>query len=367
MLNDDANTKPIKKYTFKQKITYTAFSLLIFFILLSLIGEAAVRFHSLKKTGTFNHILLPYNTAQKDDLLGWKMTPNYSFSGKLDDQEGQTYSVNIQYDENGFKAFGDTTSLQPKLFFVGDSYTASVEVSNEKSFFNLIKDSLGVEVFAYGHAGFSTLQEYLIFDKWVDIIKPDLVVWEVCSNDFIDNYAPLEMVCGYKVGERRPYLGGDEGMFYKDPSNAWEKVKKIMQSYAWLERWWNGIKKRIFGIEARRGEYFITTQGRAFKPYDEAVRTTEEIFEKIKQRKPDSLEILVFSADSYQPQLEEFKRISKHNGFNFTASPTLAIDAATYGPEQMTVRASDGYHWNEAGHQIIANSLIPLIEAELGK
>ena len=134
------------------------------------------------------------------------MTPDYSFSGNMTDQGGQRYSVDLHYNENGFKAFGDTASLLPQVFFIGDSYTACIEVSNEKSFFNMVGDSLGVAIFAYGHAGFGTLQEYMVFDKWVDIIKPDLVVWEVCSNDFIDNHAPLEMVCGYKVGERRPYL-----------------------------------------------------------------------------------------------------------------------------------------------------------------
>lgn len=249
MSSQEANSKPKRQYTLKQKITYTTFSFLFLFIVLSLIGEVLVRALSKENFGKPDSIPPPYNTAQNDDFMGWKMTPNYSFSGNLNDQGGQTYSVNIQYDENGFKAFGDTASLLPKLFFVGDSYTASVEVSNEKSFFNLVKDSLGVEVFAYGHAGFSTLQEYLIFDKWFDIIQPDLVVWEVCSNDFIDNYAPLEMVCGYKVGERRPYLGEGGEIFYCKPLSNWQKIKKYMHFYAWIEKRWNGAKERIFGVK----------------------------------------------------------------------------------------------------------------------
>jgi len=232
-------------YGLKRRILFSFLWFCIFLILISLIGEILVRKYSSHKFGKPKNIPPPYNTAQKDDYLGWKMKPYYSYDGKLIDANGEEYIVNLNYDENGFKSFGNIETSKEKILFLGDSYTASIEVSNEKSFFNLIRDSLDVEVFAYGHAGFGSLQEYMVFDKWVDKIKPDMVVWEVCSNDFIDNYAPLEIVCGYKVGERRPYLNKSGRIYYRKPLSFWQKIKEKLHFYAWLELKWINAKKNI--------------------------------------------------------------------------------------------------------------------------
>ena len=359
------NSEGTKKvYTKKQKLTLTTVTALVFLVLFTLLGELAVRIFSDVKYAK-KKIPSPYDTAQKDEYLGWKMTPNYSFSGQMKDQEGRAYEVEINYDENGFKAFGDLDSPRPKVLFLGDSYTASIEVSNGKSFFNLIGDSLGLEVFAYGHAGFGTLQEYMIFDRWVEIIRPDLVVWEVCSNDFIDNHAPLEIVCGYKVGQRRPYLGKNGEIYYRRPLSAWQRAKEALHFYAWIDERWKGVKANLFGIEPRTGEYYLSTQKRGFKPFDESVKVTEDIVALARERVPGNTKILGFSADSYQPQLDEFARIFEQNGFSFTAAPTFAIDSVSYGPGKIAVRAADGYHWNEAGHEIIAKSLSPYIQGQL--
>ncbi len=191
---------PNKHYTFKVKALAYLLLILVFFLSGEIITRILFSFNK-------KHVLIPpYDNAIKDELLGWKMKPNYTFNGLMKDSEYQTYPVHLEYDQNGFKAFGNIYAKKPKVFFIGDSYTSCIEVSNKKSYFNLIGDSLNVEVFAYGQAGYGTLQEYLVFDKFIDVIQPDMIVWQVCTNDFIDNFYELEMLSGYKVGERRPYL-----------------------------------------------------------------------------------------------------------------------------------------------------------------
>jgi alkylation response protein AidB-like acyl-CoA dehydrogenase len=49
----------------------------------------------------------------------------------------------------------------------------------------LANASLAVQV--YGGHGYGTLQEYLVIDKYIDEIKPDLILLQVCSNDFTNN------------------------------------------------------------------------------------------------------------------------------------------------------------------------------------
>ena len=104
--------------------------------------------------------------------MGWKMTPDYTWEGDMQDLGDEWYHVSLSFDQNGFKVFGDTLSEKPKVLFIGDSYTASVEVSNVNTFYSIVRDSLEVEVFAIGHAGYGNLQEYMLYDQWVDRIRP---------------------------------------------------------------------------------------------------------------------------------------------------------------------------------------------------
>jgi lysophospholipase L1-like esterase len=351
----DRNKKPLPLY---RKLLFTLITLLLLLTVAFISGEILTRI--LVPWKETPPLPPPYNTAQKDDYLGWRMTPNYAFDGKMKDKGGQEYEVSIRYDANGFKAFGDTLSEKPKVFFIGDSYTACIEVSNGKSFFNLLKDSLGFEVFAYGHAGFGTLQEYMVFDKWVGRIKPDVVVWEVCSNDFIDNYAPLEIECGYKVGERRPYLQPNGSTGYGLAVSTFQHLRKISRFLDWLSGRSEKLYLALSGQEKRVGEYWISNKKREYPPFDRAVGVTEKIVAKIKDRLPAGTALLAFSADVYQPQLDEFQRIFQENGFLFTAAPASLVERTAI-EDKADTKARDGYHWNEKGHELIAHRLQPLL------
>jgi len=299
----------------------------------------------------------PYDTAQKDEYFGWVMKPNYSYSGTKRDKAGVEYSLELNYNQNGFKIFGDPKASKPKIFFIGDSYTASVETSNNNTFYKLIADSLDAEVFAYGHAGYSNLQEYMVMDKWVDIIKPNIIVMEVCSNDFIDNYAPLEMECGYKVGERRPYLDINNNITYYRPLSFFQKVKEKSRFINWfstkIENSWYNITK----IEKRVGEYYISSERTNYEPYKNSIEITSLILDKIKNRIPSNTKFIAFTADSFQPAMDDFKYLFGLKQLYFTKKPVSKIDY--YEFEKLgNVRASDGYHWNNLGQQLIASGLI---------
>ncbi len=354
MEKPNISSSPMKP-SLPRKIAFTLTTFLFLIIAIMGIGELAV--HILAKNQYSKPAIKPpFNTAQKDSKLGWKMTPGYSFSGQMKDRGNHKYDVDISYDENGFKAFGDTASGKPKLMFIGDSYTASIEVSNRKSFFNLIGDSLDAEIFAYGQAGFGTLQEFMVFDEWVDRIQPDMVIWEVCSNDFIDNLAALEMVCGYKVGERRPYLQEDGSVAYQRPLTNFDKMQEHVWFLKWLEDKWMNAQAAAKSEKPHGGEYFIATQKREYQPFDQSVSITEKIVEKIKTRLPENTVLVGFNADLFHPQCDEFKRIFELNGFAMLDKPALAVLVAQKHDHKV-VKAADGYHWNEKGHELIANGL----------
>ena len=358
-MNGMSTENGVRKLPAWKILLFSALVLSVFLALVTAAAELMLRNCCASKYSR-NDPPPPYNTAQKDELLGWKMTPGYAFDGKMKDESGGEYDISIRYDSNGFKAFGDTGTSAPSILFIGDSYTASIEVSNERSFFNLLGDSLGAEVFAYGHAGYGTLQQYMVLDQWVDVIRPEVVLWEVCSNDFIDNYAPLEIACGYKVGERRPYLSADGEIYYERPLTAWQMAGERLFVLQWLEQSWRGLLKNLLGREAMVGEYFIATEGRAYATFDAAVGITEKIADKIKARLPAGTKLMVFSADTYQPQLGEFRRIFESRGFLFFDAPAMEVEKART-VEKQVVKSVDGYHWNERGHAIVAGALYPFI------
>ncbi|MFT6359277.1 MAG: hypothetical protein ACJAYJ_003506 [Saprospiraceae bacterium] len=302
----------------------------------------------------------PYNTALKDNFLDWKMSPNYTFSGKVKDSKNEEYQVNLKYDEHGFKAYGDPNSTKKKVFFIGDSYTASVEVSNDKTFFNLLKDSLDLEVFAYGQSAWGTFQQYLVFNKYINIIQPDLVVWQTTSNDFMDNYAPLEMESGYSVEQRRRYLTKEGNTVYYRPISFTKKIAEYSSFMRFLEDKWKNISYNYLNKNKRIAEHFIVKRGKEYEPYARSIEVTNLILDKKKAELPEKTRLIGFSSSLFEPQARDFKEIFNNHGFEYTMTPAKLVNKGEYHKE--TVRSSDGYHWNERGHELIANGLIKFMK-----
>ncbi len=284
---------------------------------------------------------------------------------KAKDKAGEEYGINVKYDENGFKEFGNIDSDKPKIFFIGDSYTASIEVSNEKSFFNLIKDSLDVEVFVLAAGGYGTLQEYLTMDRWIDTISPDLLVLEVCNNDFIDNTPEMERLAAYKVSERRPYLDSLGQIFYERPISQWEELQKKILFFKWLDVKWKVLTGKLKGKEWHPAEYYVSNLKMKYPPLVRSAKITEDIIVKIKNRLPENTKMLAFSADSFSPQIVIFRNIFSKYKIPFAEEPSRLC---TFSKNKGTTPfAGDGYHWNEHGHFLIAKGLIPQIEKTLVK
>jgi len=195
---------------------------------------------------------LHFNTTEKDAALGWKTIANHQFKDTINDAAGVEYTIDYHTYKDGFRSehpFGLTSSQavkRAKVLFIGDSYTQAVEVGNGKTFYHLLEKKLPIQVYAYGASGFSTLQQFMFLEKYLDVIKPDLVVWQFCSNDFMDNYHELEMEAQYKIGVRRPYLTLDNKTTYITP------LPTMIQ--------WSKYSRFIYGIyilkEKVKGKFF---------------------------------------------------------------------------------------------------------------
>jgi hypothetical protein len=153
--------------------------------------------------------------------LGWENKANYRFIKNLRGYGEIIYSTK----EYGFRSFSDVNTRKKKIFVIGDSFTQACSVSDGWTYYDYLeKNNDNIEIFSYGGGGYGSLQEYMILDKYIDIIRPDLILWQFCPNDFINNDHELESASLKNNNHMiRPY--------YKEGRIEWLYPK---QNYGWI-------------------------------------------------------------------------------------------------------------------------------------
>jgi lysophospholipase L1-like esterase len=288
-----------------------------------------------------------YGSAEFDKKLGWKTKANYQFQDSMKTLEGEPYSINYKTSKFGFREYGNIKTDKKKILFVGDSFTQSAEVSNDKVFYNHLKDSLEVEIFAFGVGMFGTYQEYLVVDQFIDSIQPDLVVWQFCDNDFIDNYRPLAMKCVYKSNLIRPYLVNGKTKYQISLTLMDQLRRKSNLAYA---------ISTIFKTEPEehKGEARIFGEGKGFPEYNEAINTTAAILKLARKRVSKEIPILGFNATGYEPQNSHLAEVCEKNNITFSYNFRKGLDSSG---NHAKLLVEDQTHWSEWGHKVVANAL----------
>jgi len=205
-----------KQVSFTKALSYWVVGILILGLIILIPAELVTRL--LQDKSPY------YKSAFIDNHYGWKTKANYKEQKKIDVIHGESYTVDYNTGHEGFRPYGDPNSSLPKLLVIGDSYTQAVEANNGRAYADVLADSLGLELFTYGQAGYGTYQQYLILHAYIDAIRPQILLLQVCDNDFIDNYTPLEYTSNYKVGEKRPYLQQDGTTTFERPVPKWQRI-----------------------------------------------------------------------------------------------------------------------------------------------
>ncbi|HKY71598.1 MAG TPA: hypothetical protein VJL88_06740 [Nitrospira sp.] len=100
-----------------------------------------------------------------------------------------------------------------RVLFLGDSTTHAYEVSTGAAYYDIV-ETLGegqYSVWAAGVGGYSNLQEYLLLMKIYDDIQPEIIVWQLDSNDVADNVYELDRASLSSPMRTRPYLNPSSG------------------------------------------------------------------------------------------------------------------------------------------------------------
>jgi len=311
-------------------------------VLCALVGEIALR---CVYAGRSHFKAIVY-----DEVLGWRSARDVRYGGYAADCSGLRYEVECRLDGEGFRMFGDPGAAnRSKVFFLGDSFTQAVEVSGDKTYYGVIGELLGVEVFAYGAGGFGTLQQYMVLDRYVDQIAPDMVVLQFCSNDFINNHYELELrSVSNNNGMRRPYLNAEGEVFYSLPKRSLRRLRSFANRYS---RFLHFVFKQINRIEQGGGvEEVIQSRGWSDPLFLESVDITGELLSRIKSRLADGTSFYVFMVSTGSPWDEAIRRLCEMYEISFIDGVAEAVSAAA--KNEVAVYASDGAHWSEHGHKI---------------
>ena len=148
-----------------------------------------------------------------DDLLGWKLLPNLDLEFTQKTLLKKKYTVKFLTNARGSRYYGNEHDAEIKILVMGDSGTGGPYASNDLMWFSILAKDLQAKlnkkiyVEAIGSGGYGNFQQYLLSKEIKDILNPDLIILQFCSNDFYNNSYEWES-SGITRNQyvRRPYL-----------------------------------------------------------------------------------------------------------------------------------------------------------------
>jgi len=290
-----------------------------------------------------------------DDALGWRSTPSYTFRGARRNGDGTAYEVSVTFDGRGFRSSGRLDTGRPRILAIGDSFTQAVEVSDGEAYHAIVGAALGAEVFAYGAGGYGTLQQAMILDAYVDEVRPDLLLWQFCSNDFYNNTPRMERESVFSNnGLTRPYWvdGRVEYVLPKpDPLGLRTLSTRHSRLGAWFIGRWDLAEHRRSG---RGAEHEVEQQGLGHAGLSESVAVTEGVMAGVRQR-VDAIPIVAFSCDDRWPYHDALIGISGRQGIGFVEAVAVGIEESER--HGISAKVEDG-HWNRHGHALAARAIL---------
>lgn len=240
-----------------------------------------------------------------------------------------------------------------RLLFLGDSFTQAHEVSTGKAYYDVFAEAVGdrFRVYAAGVGGFSSLQEYLLLSNVYEQVRPDLLLWQLTSNDPIENVYYGKDLADIQLP--RPYLSAEPfEVEIRDPG-YW-----ILEN----SRVANFLFQRLMGFDASHHLGLADWLMRYFRPDPELIRRNHTkglliigaLLDRMKLNFP-STRIVGFSVSESSDA--EFASIFRSHGVEYLADfqPRLREHWVHFDCSPLDT------HWNHAGNAAAGKILADLL------
>ena len=292
---------------------------------------------------------------------GWTVPENVTKRHTVQDQPGQFHTVENRYFRAGFKRWGNLNSPNTKVLILGDSYTQMTQVSNGEEWYGYLEKAFGtVEWFVHGTGGYGSLQEYMVLNDYIDQIKPDLVLWQFCANDYLNNFYLWDRkIYPYNNFGIRPYLE-DGQIVYKLPMplpflRKYSKIADVLLAKydAKMKETTRVVPKAIKATENlptafQRGPLAVEYRTAG----NEAYRVTLEILSMARKRARD-IPFFLFSTNQFG---DHEKSLCVEA--SITCIPGVWEHLERQEAQGITFGVVDDGHWNKAGNRYVGEYLV---------
>lgn len=361
------------KITYKKRILFS--SVVILFILgMMLTGlELVLRFDQITGIlrGDYQRRVmnLPDPVNRADEMLGWYPKENFQSEVKqFRDLNNQEYDIKYSTNDYGFRKWGDLSTDKKKILIVGDSFTQAELVSDKESYYEKLGGLVDYEIFAFGCVGYGTLQEYLVLRKFVDMIRPDLIIIQFCGNDFVNNsYHFSNIVPHYHHGTlSMPFMleNGEIRMSSIEPDPYGLPLARYWSKFRLRSLFWIDKKLKLAFKPFEHSQEFLVEYGMAAyikkNPYKAALKEsivlTEQIFRRIRNEFGKTAPILVFSVNSPEYIAEICKRVDiSYSDRVYQSVRSIEYASGHHVPLCRVDRPWE--HYNNLGHTVVASAL----------
>lgn len=284
--------------------------------------------------------------------LGWRNRPYFHSSQELPGYGRVDFSTT----RDGFRCFGNPQTAKKKILLIGDSFTDASTVSDGKTYYDELRRRFGdVEIFAYGCGGYGSLQEYMILDRYVGVIAPDIVLWQFSENDFINNDLELESRSYVNNNEmKRPYYsnGRVQLVFPKKPGQLSLIEHSTLLRFLYVTFTHVSHLRSTVEMNLNRQDPW----------FQRSFAITSRIMAMAKERAVGR-SFLVFSSDQTGWSEASLKEICQKNGIGYI--PGIAGQIARAKESGTKVDGSPfDEHWNETGHRIVGEVLADFLSKD---
>jgi hypothetical protein len=297
-----------------------------------------------------------------DSLLGWAHKP-----GQEGIFETPQFRTVVRINENGLR--DRQHSYEPKndverVLVLGDSFAWGYGVEESERFSQLLETSLGMEVINASVSGYSTDQELLWYRNEGIKYEPDLVILVIAGNDVGDNEQQLVSTIYYKpkfvIEDGELVLTGypvpetsTQGKFIYSLSQRSALAFFLVQRYFDLLSLYGQTKVNSDQANSPRSDINAESE-----PFKLTIALVDEIRNIAESRKAKFMIVTTNRWWNYQSEetYEDFITTLQGKGF-------LVLDVESmpgFDPEVMVI--PDDGHWNQSGHEFVAEKMKALIE-----
>jgi hypothetical protein len=247
-----------------------------------------------------------------------------------------------------------------RLLVLGDSNTHGHEVSTGTTFYDVL-ETMGqgqYAVWAAGVSGYGNLQEYLLLQKIYDEIKPEIVIWQLDSNDISDNVYELDYTSFFSSMKPRPYL---------DPVSEMVTIRNPTLLVFDISHGARFVFSRMVGLDIQYNLGLVKAVERWLGPPPERRQELEKkglqvldyVVREARHRYPGTRFIGLSQSQSDDGP---FAEIFARHGAEYWPNFTKAIRTSSSLPMQCLPWDR---HWNHQGNRVAGKLIAERLEAKV--